>query len=270
MTETQFMKTTFRPRKFSAFTLIELLVVIAIIAILAGLLLPALAKAKQRANRVKCTAGMKQIALGELLWINDHESKGIPIRVNTVDGGNHDYVDPVFGVAVRANAWFQFSWISNEISTPKILLDPGDRRPGTQLAVSWDANPIGGFMNANMRNNAVSYGVGTDCGAIDATHNWPIDQVQQHLMISDRHIKFDGYPNIMPQGCSAGVSVYQVTRASPANTWAKGVHGTSGGNIGLLDGSVHQVTSKGLIDVCALADDNGSVHFAIPPVSPDL
>jgi prepilin-type processing-associated H-X9-DG protein len=58
--------------RVAAFTLVELLVVIGIIALLISILLPALAKARENANQVKCSAQQKQILQGMMLHANDH------------------------------------------------------------------------------------------------------------------------------------------------------------------------------------------------------
>jgi len=111
------------PRRLAAFTLIELLVVIAIIAILAALLLPALAKAKQRGQRAYCLGNLNQIGLAMLVYLNDQGDK-FPDRrdlKNSLPGGYHPWTtwppsDPRAGWA-----WQVFT---NENPNPNIWCCP--------------------------------------------------------------------------------------------------------------------------------------------------
>ena len=78
------------------FTLIELLVVIAIIAILAGMLLPALAKAKSKAQGISCLNNMKQMAICWFMYKEDNNDRLVP---NAIGGGQQAWIQPGSNIA---------------------------------------------------------------------------------------------------------------------------------------------------------------------------
>ncbi len=138
-------QTTWRGR-IAGFTLIELLVVIAIIAIIAALLLPALARAKQKGQRAVCLSNLKQVGFGFAIYLDDHENR-FPDRrdlKSSQPGGYHPWTswppsDPRGGwaaVVLKDSGASDALW-----SCPAAINSPVGNVVQTLQRASTNANP---------------------------------------------------------------------------------------------------------------------------------
>ncbi len=203
------MKSILKQKK--AFTLIELLVVIAIIAILAAMLLPALAAAKRKAQRINCISNLKEDALAFKMWAGDNSDR-YPMAVNTaLQGAGH--------------LTTMFLQMTNELSTPKILYCPADSMNNHIVTNVWNT----------LSDINISYFVCDDVG----------EPYPQAILMGDHNVGTvtgSGVPatSVAFGSGTAAIASYPLTTGYYAWT-PNDVHMRTG-NVALCDGSAQQTT----------------------------
>ena len=203
------------------FTLIELLVVIAIIAILAAILFPVFAKAREKARQIACLSNEKQIGLALLQYVQDND-EDFPVRytiVDPVDGHQHSWKDELYPY-VKSYAVFKCP------SNPAAQVYDG----AANKAVTPPAGFVAGYSMWLPENNAFAQALGH--GDASPQPLAGLDQPSSSLIIIETSWIFPDTGPYLGYTEPADTTNNQVAGASSYNSG----HSKNSGNIIYMDG----------------------------------
>jgi hypothetical protein len=205
-------------------TLFETLIVAFSLVVIVVFLLPPVNSSHAKGPKIRCTNNIKQIGLAFRIWEGDNGDH-YPMAVAVTNRGAMESV--LAGNPMRA-----FQVMSNELSTPKILVCPAD------TARQWATN-----FHSILTAKNVSYFVNPD--AVEAN--------PQEVMIGD--------DNLVVRGARVRSGLLTISASDPV-AWGSDRHKHTG-NLGMADGSCQSATDAGLKAYLSLASTN-SLRLAIP------
>jgi prepilin-type N-terminal cleavage/methylation domain-containing protein len=225
------MKTRKPGVTFAGFTLIELLVVIAIIAILAALLLPALARAKERAKRTGCLSNLKQFALAATMYAGDYQEK-----LPTMSPGNWAWDMPV----INGNVLLGYIGIMKNANTNRAHVFYCPSCPAQDCDTLWNYSFAWGY-------RIIGYGMAfPGTGGVIATNlnttltattcsdssgrTYPIGSLSDRVMLADATVSVENDMVNRANNTYRGIGIW--------NTPHMAGRLPAGGNQAMMDGRV--------------------------------
>jgi prepilin-type N-terminal cleavage/methylation domain-containing protein len=283
-----------RRRLNKGFTLIELLVVIAIIAILAALLLPALASAKDRARRIGCVSNLKQLMIGCVMYASDY--KGNYTAPTWYDGGSGTANVPAGSDRSGSDDDLSFLQIYGYVaslgafdcpSTQDFIRIPGGNVLARQAYYTATESPA---LPASLKNNTMIYRdllnnapsnirVGGTDASIEGTSYevWGTAQGKKKTESMIDHYSLNSYKghigvrpgpsnvNLIVDGDDPGSTTTAHNPANVTQNWpdAGDNHGSAGKCEGFCDGHAQWIKRSDLDAVEDLSGDGDSIHVLV-------
>jgi type II secretory pathway pseudopilin PulG len=191
-----------------AFSMIEALVVVTVVAILAALVTPWLSNANAKAMRIRCVGHLKNVGLAHRIFATDNGDL-FPWERSLAEATNQMNFPDLTGLSADQQVVQIYRSLSNELSTPKIIVCPADIR---NAANDWQ----------KLSTNNISYFVGLSAR----------ETLYQTMMASDQNLVLDG------KELSGRVEL----KSDAPVAWDKNIHKFQG-SVTMGDGSVQQVSS---------------------------